>query len=279
MGAVAVAWLSVVFFGAGAELGHVPGPAPVPERGAHGPLDGSVHVALGIPVDGTPADDVLIDHGVYVLSYSAERRVANWVSWELEAAQLGNTGRAGDFVPDDLLPAGLYRVAKSDYARSGYERGHLCPSADRTSERADNLRTFFMSNVHPQTHALNGGPWEKLERLERELARNPGARLYIVAGGVFDRNPVTIGPGIAVPRLSFKAIVPLRAGQTAADVTPATDVIAVMMPNDATAADHPWPHYLTTVDAIERATGYDLFPRIPDPIEQVIEARIATLRQ
>jgi len=236
-------------------------------------LESSVHVVLGVPVDETPEDDLLLDRGVYVLSYSASRRGPNWVAWELDASHLGTVGRSGEYLPDELLPAGTPRVTKHDYSGSGYDRGHLCPSGDRTSDRSSNVQTFLMTNMHPQVRELNAGPWEKLERFERQLAQKPGARLYIVAGGVFDAVPKTIGKGIAVPRASFKAIVPLREGQGPTNVERTTPAIAVMMPNVPGVGQAPWTAYVTTIDAIERETGYDLFRRIPDAVENAIEAR------
>jgi endonuclease G len=214
-----------------------------------------------------------LDRGTYVLSYSASRRGANWVAWELDASYLGAAGRSGEYLSDELLPPGTPRVTKRDYSGSGYDRGHLCPSGDRTRDRAENVQTFLMTNMHPQVRELNAGPWEKLERVERQLAQKPGAHLYIVAGGVFDAVPRTIGKNIAVPRASFKAIVPLKRGQGPGDVEPTTAVIAVMMPNVPSVGQLPWTSYVTTVDAIERETGYDFFRRVPDVVENAIEAR------
>jgi endonuclease G len=263
---VALAVLPLVWLAAGNDATNT-------ASGPSDPLQSSVHVALGVPVDKTPEDELLLDRGTYVLSYSASRRGANWVAWELDASYLGAVGRSGEYLADELLPPGTPRVTKRDYSGSGYDRGHLCPSGDRTRDRAENAQTFLMTNMHPQVRELNAGPWERLERFERELAQRPGAHLYIVAGGVFDAVPRTIGKNIAVPRASFKAIVPLRRGQGPGDVERTTAVVAVMMPNVPSVGQLPWTSYVTTVDAIERETGYDFFRRIPDPVENAIEAR------
>jgi hypothetical protein len=58
---------------------------------------------------------------------------------------------------------GRYRVRPTDYAGAGFDRGHLCPSADRTSSAADNSATFLMSNMIPQAPNLNRNTWENLE--------------------------------------------------------------------------------------------------------------------
>ena len=136
-----------------------------------------------------------------------------------------------------------------------------------------NSVTFLMTNMVPQLHELNAGPWEKLEEHERQLAEAPNAEVYIVAGGIFDPDPPKIGHGVAVPKATWKIIVPLQVGQTANDVTDSTDVIAVIMPNEPGVGQHQWVDYVTSVDEIEKQTGYDFLQRVPDEVEQVIEAR------
>ena len=76
--------------------------------------------------------------------------------------------------PDPALPAALYHPTPHDFAHSGYDRGHLCPSADRDADPGSNSLTFLMTNMQPQLHELNAGPWEDLEKHERELASRPG---------------------------------------------------------------------------------------------------------
>jgi endonuclease G len=233
----------------------------------------SVHLALGLPTDGDPGDELVLDHGTFVLSYDPRRRVANWVSWRLEAADLGPAPRQDDFHPDELLPAALLRVRPLDYRGSGFDRGHLCPSGDRTSTAEANSSTFVMTNMQPQVHALNAGPWEGLEVWERRQASR-GEQLYIVAGGLFDAEVPTIGPGIAVPRASYKILVALRPGQGPGSVTVDTPVYAVVMPNVSTVRGTRWQQYLVTVDDVERASGYDFLSAIPTAIGAILEARL-----
>jgi endonuclease G len=139
-----------------------------------------------------------------------------------------------------------------------------------------NSLTFVMTNMVPQVHELNAGPWEKLEKHERRLAEKPAAELYIAAGPVFDANPKVIGNGVAVPLATYKIICVLSSGQTPADVTPDTEVIAVIIPNDSGVGGRPWAEFRTSVDEVERQTGYDFMPALPDDVESVIEARVAT---
>jgi endonuclease G len=104
------------------------------------------------------------------------------VSWHLEQAELGAVERySGPFFSDTTLPAGWYRVRHDDYTSSGYDRGHMTPSADRTTTTADNEATFLLTNVVPQAPASNQGPWAQLEENLRNRVRT-GNEAYIVAG-------------------------------------------------------------------------------------------------
>jgi endonuclease G len=182
--------------------------------------------------------------------------------------------RKNDFRPDPALPPEIYHVSESDYLHSGYDRGHMCPSADREDSPEDNSSTFLFTNMEPQLHELNAGPWERFEEYERQRAER-GAVLYIVAGGVFSAPFPTIGKGVAVPAANFKIIVVLADGASARDVDDATEVLAVLMPNERGVGEHAWTEFLTSVDAIEQATGYDFLNAIPEPVQRVIEARTA----
>ncbi len=238
-----------------------------------GPLDSSPHVVLGVPSDSDPSDDVLLDQHEYVASYNPRRLNPNWVAWRLDRSYLGHVRRRDNFRSDNSLPVNVFRVTPNDYLHSGYDRGHLCPSADREASPEMNSVTFLMTNMVPQLHELNAGPWAKFEEHERDLAEAPGAEVYIVAGPVFDLNPPKIGHGIAVPTATWKVILALKSGQTADDVTDATEVISVIMPNEAGVGQHPWTEFVTSVDEVEKETGYDVLAKIPDEVEQVIESR------
>ena len=234
---------------------------------------GSPHLALGEPKDADPSDDVLVDHGVFVLSYNPRREVANWVAWLLVAEDLGDVARSGAFHADELLPARMPGPRAQDYARSGFERGHMCPSGDRTATAGANEETFVMTNMQPQRQALNVGPWEGLERYERSLARS-GRQLFIVAGGLFDEAPEILGTGVAVPRANFKIVLAVDRGEGASDVTPTTTVYSVIMPNTVDVAGTAWPRYLVSIDEIERQTGYDFLSQVPAETQALLEARL-----
>ena len=74
--------------------------------------------------------------------------------------RVGSSGRS-NFIPDTTLPFGFYQVLTTDYSGSGYDRGHMCPSADRTVTVADNQQVFYMSNMVPHAPDNNQGVWDK----------------------------------------------------------------------------------------------------------------------
>jgi endonuclease G len=199
---------------------------------------------------------------------------------------LGSAPRQDDFRADTTLPTGWYRVQGTDYANSGFDRGHNCPSADRTSTIADNSATFLMTNMMPQAPDNNQGPWEALESYCRTLI-GQGNELYIVAGGAGQGGTgskggvtQTITNGhVTVPSQTWKVIVVLTdaGGNDILRVTNATRTIAVIMPNQQGIRANDWRSYRTSVDQVEQLTGYDFFSNVPVTVQSVIEARVDNL--
>jgi endonuclease G len=238
----------------------------------------SVHTTLGIPAptSTTTPDAFLSVKADYVVSYNGTRKVPNWVSWELNTAYLGSTGRQDDFRPDDTFPAAEPQAQLTDYSGSGFDRGHMCPSADRTLTVPANSQTFYLTNMVPQAANNNRGPWEQLESELRTIVQG-GKELFIIAGGVYSTSSPTIGTGVSVPDKTFKVVVVLDSvGQGVASVTTSTRVIAVMMPNSNAliGMTDPWRNFRVSVDAIEAATGDDFLSDVDPAVQAVIEARV-----
>lgn len=247
-----------------------------PIRAVSGRVD-TVHLELGNPTnaDTNPAQPLnyLIDRPQYALSYNRDKGTANWVSWHLDSADLGSAPRSTSFTTDTSLPVGWYRVKTSDYTNSGFDRGHMCPSADRTATVADNEATFIMTNIIPQAPDNNQGPWADLEDYSRSLV-GQSEELYIVSGG--DGVSGTIGSGnVTVPSGVWKVVVALPVGDDdAGRINTATRVFAVRLPNINGIRATAWQDYLVTVDSIEATTGFDFLSNVPAPIQNVIEDRL-----
>ncbi|HEX4419200.1 MAG TPA: DNA/RNA non-specific endonuclease, partial [Kofleriaceae bacterium] len=239
----------------------------------------SVHTTLGIPGSITttaPSDYFVSVKPLYVVSYNATRKVPNWVSWELNTSYLGSTDRQDDYRPDDTFPITEPQASLADYSGSGYERGHMCPSADRTLDAASNMQTFYLTNMVPQAANNNEGPWADLENYARSLA-GTGKELFIISGGTFSATSKLVGANMVVPDETFKVIVVLDAvGQGVSSVTTSTRVIAVLMPNDNGLINKTddWHNFRVSVDTIEAMTGYDFLSDVDPSIQAVIEARV-----
>ena len=203
-------------------------------------------------------------------SYNVDRGIPNWVAWHLERTDLGPAERS-DWATDVSLPA-AWRITPFDYKGTGYTRGHMCPSGDRTDTPENNRATFLMTNMVPQTYDNNAGPWNDLEQYCRVLARQHN-ELYIASGGA---GPFTRlrNPKLSAPAALWKVAVVLPEGDNdLARITASTRVIAVMIPNVDGIKGRNWEDYATTVDAIESAIGFNLLPLVPEKVQSVIESR------
>lgn len=244
----------------------------------------SPHLLLGKPSNATPfnANDYLIVRPQYVLSYNRSKGISNWASWQLNQSWLGELPRPA-FEPDLKLPSDWYHVQPSDYTGSGFDRGHLVPAADRDKTLADSTSVFVMTNIMPQAPDNNQGPWERLESYCRELVRQ-GKELYIVAGGfgmggtgLKGKRPTIAKGKITVPEQIWKVIVVLdRPGLTIDSISENTPVIAVIMPNQQGIKEVNWRTYQTSIDQVEKLTGYDFLSNISEEIQAVLEAKTNT---
>jgi len=247
----------------------------LPALQAQSPQAMSIHLEMGIPLDGNASNDYLIIRPQYALSYNQQLNVANWISWNIHRGWYGSVPRySGNFIADTSLPAEFYRVKHSDYTNSGYDRGHMVRSEERTATDEDNRSTFILTNIMPQTPTLNQQTWLSLELECERMCKNDNKELFVIAGGVFGPNPKRLNTVVSVPDSCWKIIVILDSGQRLKDITPQTRVIAVMMKNGTyTSGTTDWKLYTTTVDAIEQSTGYDFLSDVPKPIQAIIEAK------
>ena len=209
----------------------------------------------------------------YSLSYSRAKATPNWVAWRLDTSWLGSTQRQDDFRPDPDLPTGWYRVTDTDYSGSGYTRGHMTPSGDRTRSIADNSATFLMTNMVPQIAENNSGAWEDFESYCRSLAQN-GNEVYIISGGQ-GNNGTIAGGRVVVPRYTWKVVLVLPNGSDdLARINKQTRTIGIIMPNFLPLSQSaPWRQFRVTVDQVEAFTGYNFFSNVPKNTQEIIERR------
>ena len=231
------------------------------------------HIALGNPSHAGQEDseNYLIDREEYVVAYSQSRGILRWASWVLSPEWIGSTERQNNFRPDGILPKGTYQVTPRDYTGSGYDRGHMVPSADRTANEQDNSATFLMTNIFPQTAENNRGPWRELENYCRDLIFEQGKTLYII-GGVYGQKQPIAKERIIPPSRTWKVIVIFDNDPVADNVTYDTEIIAVDMPNGYKLEEQ-WQTYQTSIDRIELATGYNLLSEVPETVQNQLEVQ------
>ncbi|RYD78014.1 MAG: DNA/RNA non-specific endonuclease [Sphingobacteriales bacterium] len=216
----------------------------------------------GLPIS-KPAGQI-VKHFAYTLSYNEEHEIANWVAYVLKPANLQGTEKRSDDFRED--PAVRTQSADpDDYKLSGYDRGHLVPAGDMKWNKKAMSESFLMSNITPQTHAFNAGIWETLESQVRSWVKKD-SQLYIVTGPVLQGNLQIIGKNkVTVPEYYYKAVLDAN--------YPEIKCIAFIIPNKA--ANKPLMQYNVTVDSLENLIDIDLFPGLPDDIENAIEKTIS----
>jgi endonuclease G len=203
----------------------------------------------------------------YTLLYDTAYRQGAWVAYVLIRAEVGHRGvkrEVNNFTADPTARTRKWPyVVTGDYTRSGYDRGHLLPSADRDDTAEENSATFHLSNVSPQRPTLNQRIWKYLEEEVRRMALRYDT-LWIVTGSELRPGLARIGKhGVGVPEHFFKAIL---ARDTAGFRT-----IAFRLPNDTVISGTFWD-YALSVDRLEGLTGFDFFHTLPDGIERAVEA-------
>jgi endonuclease G len=243
----------------------------------------NTNLLLGNPSAATSstgnADNYLIDQTYYIESYNRDKGVPNWVSWYVGSTSLGSIDRSNDFRADTNLPAGWYEVSNTSYSGSGFDRGHNCPSADRTSTTAANQATFLMDNMIPQAPNNNEHTWANLEAYGRTLV-TAGNEIYVVMGSYGSGGTGSAGSAttvdnghVVVPSNIWKVIVVIPNGNNdLSRITSDTRVIAVNTPNINTLSTD-WTQYITTVKDIENATGYNLFSNLPASVRTALETK------
>jgi len=210
-------------------------------------------------------DTILISRDEYVLSYNQKTRLANWVAWQVRPEDLGSSGRSEAFdVDPDLRRESLNPVEAHEYKGSCLDRGHQTPSADRTKNIEINRKTFYMSNMIPQTAYLNRVLWEHLEHHTREIVRS-GRTVYVFAGPIVTQRRVGINRDIGFPEKNFKILLADDGGVISAVVMPnitsaGTDPLtdkdqACADLKDPKAVGKDWSDYEVPVETVEEESG------------------------
>lgn len=182
----------------------------------------SQHLPYGAPRSAQLETSTICREG-YALEHDNRAKVPMWVAYTLTPVRaLGCSPRDGSFEPDPSLHP-RHRAEVSDYARSGFDTGHLAPSGDMRWSEQVQRESSVLSNAAPQRPSFNRGPWRVLEDQVRAWTVSRGA-LLVYTGPIYERDGRrTIGAGrVAVPQAFYKVLVDQQTREVVAFIYPAT---------------------------------------------------------
>lgn len=218
----------------------------------------------------------------YAVEWDCQKKAQRWTCYQMYAANsVTNGSRKGwwgdddPFQEDTALPE-EYRSTLADYRGSGFNRGHICPSADRLCSKEANEQTFFLSNMQPQYYNFNARLWEKMEEQVRKW--NISAvrdTLFVCKGGTIDNEGDILQrtkSGLIVPRYFFMAILCKKSG------TGYNGYRAIAFWAEHLNVDHSGDDlrtYAISIDELEQLTGIDFFCNLPDGTEAKVESTMS----
>ena len=234
---------------------------------------GSVFFAGAPRRTGSPAplDVTILDRGHFKIGWSNTLRHPLWCAYHVKRDSSFDPGKRPGFTKDRAVSAA---PRPDDYTKSGYDRGHMVPNyaiATRYGEEFQRL-TFMMSNIAPQSPALNRGVWRDLEHRIAELWTARYGEIWVVVGCIPSKTDEKFN-GIDVPSAYYQVIL----AQEGMDVR----AMAVLFPKNI-----PWSAWaarnLITIDDLEEQTGLDFNPDMPqflqDPLESELPSRLWPVR-
>ena len=190
----------------------------------------------------------------YALMHSGVSRTPVWVAEHLTTERVNaarQLKRQNNFHAEERLPR-ADRAELEDYVHSGFDRGHMAPSGDMPTEKAQ-YESFSLANMIPQSPNNNQNLWEAIEETTRNLARNDG-EVYVVTGPVFEGSSLQrLNGRVLVPTSVFKAIWDPARKQAGAYVTPNAEGME---------------YRAMSIAELEQFAHVDPFPKLPAEIKR-----------
>jgi len=220
------------------------------------------YAKLGIP----GKNGELLCRKGYLLAHDSANKTPIWVIEHLTAEKAkGTLPRYNKFQADPDLEEGE-RAELSDYKGSGYDKGHMAPSADMRWDQQAMEECFYLSNMVPQVgKGMNQGIWKNLEEDIRQWSIDR-EELYVFTGPIYEGGTKkTIGKNeVAVPTHIYKIVYdPIK-----------VEAIAFIMPNEKLNAKD-MPNYIVTIREVEAKTGLNFLSKISKHKQDVIETEKA----
>lgn len=205
----------------------------------------------------------IVEYQGFTSCYNSQTLIPDWVAYELTDEETrGEATRADKGFSMDLNYKGK-QARREDYNRSGWTKGHMAPAGDFFWSDDAMAETFYFQNICPQREELNNKDWQYLEKQVRSWARQYG-RVWVVTGPIIGTNKYgTIGDSqVVVPDAFFKVVLVQDGFRYQS--------IAFVMGNDD---QRYWlSECALSVDELEKRTGLDFYPALPDDIEDATES-------
>lgn len=215
----------------------------------------------------------IIDRPIYTLSNNGSTKFADWVAYHVLSSTINGPSRSRTWRSDPSI-ASSNTLEPSDYtaafAEINTDRGHQVPLAS-FSNSPHWQTTNYLSNITPQSSALNQGPWVRLESAVRDLVRVE-QDAYVVTGPLYEWYFAYL-PGAneshTVPSGYFKVVITNSNGWIEAS--------AFIMDQYASRNDN-FCDSEVTVDEVEQRTGLDIMPNLPSYKRSAVEGRMGGLK-
>lgn len=225
--------------------------------------------------------DQSTDEVNYSIEWDGEKKSNRWTCYQLyQSNSKWNVGRwygNPQYPSDPLIPASM-AFSYDPYWNTGYDHGHLCPSADRRNTDEAQKQTFYISNMQPQLSAFNGsakggGIWLTMEnKIRAAFNINSKDTMFICRGGTIDESSKVkayLRNGFIVPGYFFSAA--LMKYYNYAHKKWEYKAIGFWFKHENN-QDSSLKPYVVNIKELEELTHIDFFCNLPDDIEKKIES-------
>ena len=163
-------------------------------------------VPFGLPT--TSRTGKLICRSGFVTLNDTVAKLPIWVAYALTPdAAIGCVPRSNNYTSDKSIDAGS-RAEPHDYAKSGYDMGHLAPAADFQWNTDVQHESFILSNMAPQLPGFNRLTWKTSETSIRGWVSQRNHAYVIYDGPIYSNSDASIGDdAVVVPHAFFKIVI------------------------------------------------------------------------
>ena len=221
----------------------------------------------------------------YSVEWDIEKQSQRWSCYQIYGSNRGSntqryTGNPQYPFDPELSSDIPYFNGQDPFSGSGFDHGHICPSADRLNSAEANYQTFYLTNMQPQYNAFNAGIWAHMEDFMRsKISKSSSDTLFICKGGTIDKQSdilMTRNNGLIVPKYFFMAAM-LKRSKDWSNVGAIGFFIEQRKYDDYVRTSNDTKYdlspYVFNIDDLERLTGLDFFCNVPDEVEEIIESK------